>query len=85
MNKVFCFFCKDFVEILSDRTLECGHRMIDQQSIYEFIIEKIEQMIIDAANEFKFNLKDAERRQLALKIAIDFLAELYTKEFFKRN
>ena len=81
MRYTFCFHCERFVEVLEHDELQCGHTVADQQTMYEFLIDKIDNSLKVAYAEHNIVVSDKERRTKAFRLTIDFLGEWYSNHF----
>jgi hypothetical protein len=80
MKHVFCFQCNEFVEVMENNELTCGHQMADQQSVYNFMIGRIDAMLKEACDRFNLRMTDQERRHKAMQITLDFVVEFFEKK-----
>lgn len=81
MNLTFCFHCQTFVDLLENRELSCGHNVADQQTMYEFIVDKVDKVIDRIYTEQNINISEGERKQKAFEISMDLLGEWYSEKF----
>jgi len=80
MKHAFCFECNEFVEVMENDELTCTHQMADQQSVYNFMIGRVDSMLKEASEKFNLKMTDKERRHKAMQITIDFVVEFFEKK-----
>jgi hypothetical protein len=81
MAHAFCFQCQVLVEVLENKELACGHTVADQQTMYEFLIDKVDSVLQRVYTEYQINTPERERRKKAFEITMDLLGEWYSKNF----
>ncbi len=81
MRHAFCFYCETFVEVLQNKELACGHTVGDQQTMYEFLIDKVDKVLERVYAEHALEVKPVDRRRKAFDITMDFLGEWYSTHF----
>jgi hypothetical protein len=81
MHQTFCFHCEAFVDVLDNNELSCGHTVADQQTMYEFLIDKVDKVLRKVYAEHNIQVADREIRKTAFDTTMDFLGKWYSDHF----
>lgn len=81
MRETYCFNCSNFVEILDNDELECGHTKADQQTVYEYLVGEIDNSLKEIFKKNRIPIEDKKRRELAFHTTIDVLGKWYEEKF----
>jgi hypothetical protein len=81
MGKTFCFHCEKFVDVLENKELSCGHTVADQQTMYKFLVDKVDKVLKRTYTENNIEIPEHERRTKAFNITMDFIGEWYSNHF----
>lgn len=81
MKRSFCFHCQKYVDIFENGELSCDHTAADHQTMYEFIIGVVDNILLNVYNDQNVKIPADVRRRKARDITFEIIGDWYSDKF----